>query len=58
MNWQDGIVYARDVIKGEINVCRDVRLSCQRFINQSPECETYSGDSYLFNPVLKVHSEQ
>ena len=34
MNWQDGIVYARDVIKGEINVCRDVRLACQRFINQ------------------------
>jgi len=34
MNWQDGIIYARDVIKGEINVCRDVRLACQRFINQ------------------------
>lgn len=34
MNWQDGLIYARDVVKGEINVCRDVRLACQRFINQ------------------------
>lgn len=34
MNWQNGVVYARDVAKGEINVCNDVRLSCQRFINQ------------------------
>ncbi len=33
MNYQDGIIYARDVVKGEINVCRDVRLSCQRFLN-------------------------
>lgn len=34
MIWQDGIIYARDVAKGEINVCNDVRLACQRFINQ------------------------
>ncbi len=34
MNWQDGVIYARDVAKGEINVCRDVRLACQRFLNQ------------------------
>ena len=34
MNWQDGVVYARDVAKGEINVCTEVRLSCQRFLNQ------------------------
>jgi phage terminase large subunit-like protein len=34
MKWQDGIIYARDVAKGEINVCNDVRLACQRFINQ------------------------
>lgn len=34
MNWQDGIRYAIDVAKGEINVCREVRLACQRFINQ------------------------
>lgn len=33
MNWQDGLVYARDVAKGEINVCNDVRLACQRFLN-------------------------
>jgi phage terminase large subunit-like protein len=34
MNWQDGVVYARDVSKGEINVCTEVRLACQRFLNQ------------------------
>jgi len=34
MNWQDGVVYARDVAKGEINVCNDVRLACQRFLDQ------------------------
>ena len=34
MNWQDGVVYARDVAKGEINVCTEVRLACQRFLNQ------------------------
>lgn len=34
MNWQDGVLYARDVAKGEINVCNKVRLACQRFINQ------------------------
>ena len=39
MNFQDGIVYARDVAKGEINVCNDVRLSCQRFLNQYENTE-------------------
>lgn len=34
MNWQDGVVYARDVAKGAINVNNDVRLACQRFLNQ------------------------
>ena len=34
MDWTDGVRYAIQVAKGEINVCRDVRLACQRFINQ------------------------
>lgn len=34
MNWQDGVAYAHAVAKGEINVCNDVRLACQRFLNQ------------------------
>lgn len=34
MNWQDGVIYARDVARGEINVCQSVRLACQRFLNQ------------------------
>lgn len=34
MRWETGVQYAIDVAKGEINACRDIRLSCQRFINQ------------------------
>jgi phage terminase large subunit-like protein len=34
MRWETGVQYAIAVAKGEINVCRDVRLACQRFINQ------------------------
>ena len=34
MNWQDGVIYAKQVAVGNINVCRDVRLACQRFLNQ------------------------
>lgn len=39
MNWQEGVIYARDVAKGEINVCNDVRLACQRFLNQYENAE-------------------
>ena len=34
MDWRDGVVYAKQVAVGNINVCRDVRLACQRFLNQ------------------------
>jgi phage terminase large subunit-like protein len=34
MNYEDGILYAVDVVKGTIPVCRNVRLACQRFLNQ------------------------
>ena len=34
MNWTEGVVYAKEVAKGNFNVCRDVRLACQRFLNQ------------------------
>jgi phage terminase large subunit-like protein len=33
MDWQDGVLYAVQVAKGEIEVCRNVRLACQRFLN-------------------------
>lgn len=39
MDWQDGVIYARDVAKGDIDVCRDVQLACQRFINQYENME-------------------
>lgn len=35
MKWQDGVVYANRVVKGEIQACRNVLLACQRFLNQS-----------------------
>ena len=34
MNYEDGILYAVKVVKGEIVVCRNIRLSCQRFLDQ------------------------
>lgn len=34
MNYEDGILYAVKVAKGDIPVCRNVRLACQRFLNQ------------------------
>lgn len=34
MNWQNGVAYANAVAKGEILVCRNVQLACQRFLNQ------------------------
>ncbi len=34
MKWQDGVIYANQVVKGEILVCRNVLLACQRFLNQ------------------------
>lgn len=34
MNWEQGVIYAEGVVKGDIVVCNDVRLACQRFLNQ------------------------
>ena len=34
MKWQDGVIYANQVVKREILVCRNVLLACQRFLNQ------------------------
>ncbi len=34
MNYEDGILYAVRVARGEISVCRNIRLACQRFLNQ------------------------
>lgn len=34
MNYETGILYAVNVAKGTIPVCRNVRLACQRFLNQ------------------------
>jgi len=51
MNWQIGIKYASDVAKGEINVCRDVRMACQRFINQYEN----QGWEWCFDPAYPQH---
>ena len=34
MTYEDGILYAVQVARGEIQVCRNIRLACQRFLNQ------------------------
>lgn len=34
MTYEDGILYAVAVVKGEIAVCRNIKLACQRFLNQ------------------------
>jgi phage terminase large subunit-like protein len=51
MNWQDGLIYARDVAKGEINVCREIRFSCQRFLNQYENKEW----EYIFDHRFAQH---
>lgn len=51
MNVNSGIAYAHAVIKGEINVCRDVRLTCQRFINQYENKEW----EWVFDPDYPQH---
>ena len=51
MNWQSGIKYAIDVTKGHINVCRNVRLACQRFINQYENAEW----EWEFDPDYPQH---
>ena len=34
MNFEDGIMYAVQVVRGDILVCRNIRLACQRFLDQ------------------------
>lgn len=48
MKWEDGVIYAQQVAKGEINVCRNVRLACQRFLNhiENKEWEWYFDSDY------------
>jgi phage terminase large subunit-like protein len=33
MNYLTGVQYAQDVVKGNIEVCNNIKLACQRFIN-------------------------
>lgn len=33
MRWEDGVQYAIDVTKGNIQVCQNIRLACQRFLD-------------------------
>jgi phage terminase large subunit-like protein len=49
VNWQDGVKYASQVAKGEINVCANVRLACQRFLDQmeNKEWEWYFDPDYV-----------
>lgn len=51
MRWETGVAYANEVCKGEINVCRDVRLACQRFLNQIENKEW----EWVWNPDFPQH---
>jgi len=51
MNWEIGIQYAKDVAKGQINVCKDVKLACQRFLNQYENQEW----EWVFDEVYPQH---
>lgn len=48
-DWQEGIQYAIDVTKGNIEVCRNVQLACQRFLNffHDKQWEFEFHDSYV-----------
>ena len=51
MDWQDGVLYAVQVAKGEVQVCRNVRLTCQRFLNQLENKEW----GWYFDPDYPQH---
>ena len=51
MDWTQGIEYARSVARGDINVCRDVRLACQRFLDQLENAAW----QYEFKPEFPQH---
>lgn len=51
MRWEDGILYCIAVAKGEVNVCRDITLACQRFINQYENQEW----EWVFDEVYPQH---
>lgn len=48
-NWEEGIQYAIDVTKGNIEVCRNVQLACQRFLDffNNKQWEFEFHDSYV-----------
>jgi phage terminase large subunit-like protein len=34
LSWEDGVLYAKAVARGDESVCTEIRLACQRFLNQ------------------------
>jgi len=57
MNWELGVQYAQDVADGKINVCRNVRSSCKRFLAQYANTEwDWVFDSRFPAHVLDVAS--
>ena len=51
MKWEDGVHYAREVSLGNIDVCKDVQLACQRFLNHLENKEW----RWEFNPKPVQH---
>lgn len=51
MKWEEGVIYAEEVVKGQIAVCNEVRLACQRFLNQMENKEW----EWQFVPAYAQH---
>lgn len=51
MDWQVGVRYAIDIARGERSACHDVRMACQRFINQYENQEW----GWFFDPDYPQH---
>jgi len=51
MNWELGVQYAHDVVDGKINVCRNVRSSCKRFLAQYANTEW----DWIFDSRFPAH---
>jgi len=51
MNWELGLQYAHDVVDGKINVCRNVRSSCKRFLAQYANTEW----DWIFDSRFPAH---
>ena len=51
LTWEIGLQYATDVVKGRVVTCHNVKMACQRFINQIENKEW----AWKFYPEAVAH---